>query len=224
FLLLIVIQSLLNFSSADIGGDYVKSRATHYGSPEQNVGACGYGSFGRNININAAGASQYIYNNGIGCGACYQVRCIYEELCIHDGIRIIVTDLAEGNQTDLTMSSTAFSDLAKHNKANQLMQRGVVDIELKRISCEYPGHNLTVKIDESSNFPDYLALVFWYRGGKKDLLGVQLFEENSEENIQMKRNHGTVWDLVSPPKVALGIRFFLVGYHRAGFEWVKVAN
>ena len=41
-------------------------------------GACGYGEFGRDINNGeVSGVSSRLWNNGTGCGACYQVFIHY---------------------------------------------------------------------------------------------------------------------------------------------------
>lgn len=45
-----------------------------------------------------------------------------------------------------------------------------------RVSCSYPSKNITIKIDENSNFPYYMAFVIWYQQGMKDITAVQLCE------------------------------------------------
>lgn len=49
-------------------------------------------------------------------------------------------------------------------------------IHLHRVSCSYPNYNITIKIDESSDYPYYLAFVIWYQQGQKDITAVQLCE------------------------------------------------
>ncbi|TYG77628.1 hypothetical protein E1A91_D03G189500v1 [Gossypium mustelinum] len=91
--------------------DYVKSRATYYGSPDclgTPRGACGYGEFGRTVNdANVAGVSYRLYKNGTGCGTCYQVRCTNPQLCTDNGVNIVVTDYGEGDNTDFILSPRA---------------------------------------------------------------------------------------------------------------------
>lgn len=42
----------------------------------ESAGACGFGEFGRNINGGGVGAVSKLYRNGTGCGACYQVHIL----------------------------------------------------------------------------------------------------------------------------------------------------
>eukprot|EP01018_Ginkgo_biloba_P005187 Gb_10703 [translate_table: standard] len=207
------------------GDCYVTSRATYYGSPDclgTAGGACGYGSFGKNLNAGNVAAVSQLYRNGTGCGGCYQVRCTNEDLCTDDGVKIAITDYGQGDETDFILSSRGYSMLARSEKAKELIAAGVVDIEYKRVSCEYPGYNLMFKIDESSSFPDYFALLFWYQAGQKDVLAVELCQEETYEWKAMCRNHGAVWDVITPPKGALSLRFLVSdGYQQ---EWISAAN
>lgn len=41
-----------------------------------SAGACGFGDFGRTVNDGNVAAVSYLYRNGSGCGACYQVSFI----------------------------------------------------------------------------------------------------------------------------------------------------
>lgn len=45
-----------------------------------------------------------------------------------------------------------------------------------RVPCSYPNKNITIKIDESSNYPHYLAFVIWNQQGRNDITAVQLCE------------------------------------------------
>lgn len=46
----------------------------------------------------------------------------------------------------------------------------------KRVGCSYPNRNITIKIDENSNAPHYLAFVIRFQQGKNDITAVQLCE------------------------------------------------
>ncbi|RWR89716.1 expansin-like protein B1 [Cinnamomum micranthum f. kanehirae] len=204
---------------------FVSSRAAYYGSPEcfgTPTGACGFGEFGRNINGGDVGAVAKLYRNGAGCGACYQVSCTNPKLCLEDGLKIVVTDHGEGDNTDFILSASGFAKLARPGMDKELIARGVVDIEYRRISCRYPGHNLMFKVHEHSKFPDYIAIIILYQSGKKDVTAMELWQEDSQQWKGMRRAYGGVWDMVSPPKGALTVR--VLASDNDGQKWFQMRN
>ncbi|KAJ8556468.1 hypothetical protein K7X08_032220 [Anisodus acutangulus] len=179
------------------------SKATYYktsdgkGTPS---GACGYGEYGRYVNDGLVTAASWkLYKNGVGCGACYEVRCKDKALCSDKGVKVKVTDSGEGPGTDFIMSSDAFAKMAKHPKlAHMLFPKGVVDVDYKRVSCKYG--NLKIKINEHSNYHGYLAILFLDHGGYADILGCEIYDEKTYKWIPMRRSYGAVFDLANPPK------------------------
>ncbi|WMV43501.1 hypothetical protein MTR67_036886 [Solanum verrucosum] len=171
-------------------------------------GACGYGDYGKDVNNGeVCTASRRLYRNGAGCGACYQVRCKNNALCSEEGTKVVVTDSADGQETDLILSYKAYAKLAKTpSLAAHLCGKGVVDIEYRRVSCGYGG-NLMVKIHEDSKYADYLAIVVLNQGGATDIHAVEIYEEESQQWISMRKAYGAVWDLSSPPCGDLKVRF-----------------
>eukprot|EP00253_Pinus_taeda_P005837 PITA_05837 len=223
-LYILLLQSLVMYLGTR-AEPYVTSRAAYYRSADglgTEGGACGYGFFGRNLNRGDVAAVAQLYRNGTGCGACYKVRCTNKDLCRSEGVKIVVTDYGQGDRTDFIMSLHGYSKLGRPDKANQLISLGVVDIEYKRIPCQYEGYNLMFKIDSSSNFPEYLALIFWYQAGQKDVLAIQVRQEESYDWKAMYRSHGAVWDVVTPPRGALSLRFLVSDGKRE--EWVSSAH
>ncbi|XXG79513.1 hypothetical protein AAC387_Pa09g0563 [Persea americana] len=204
---------------------FVCSRATYYGSPDclgTPSGACGFGEFGRNINGGDVGAVAKLYRNGAGCGACYQVRCTNPQLCFEDGLKIVVTDHGEGDNTDFILSASGFAKLARPGMAKELIAHGVVDVEYRRISCQYPGYNLIFKVLEQSKFPDYIAIIILYQAGQKDIIAMELWQEDCQQWKGMRRAYGGVWDMVNPPKGALTLRF--LASDKGGQKWFQLRN
>ncbi|KAF9625651.1 hypothetical protein IFM89_025136 [Coptis chinensis] len=201
---------------------YTCSRATYYGSPDclgTPTGACGFGQFGRNVNGGNVGAVSMLYRNGTGCGACYQVRCTTPKLCTEDGVKLVVTDHGEGDHTNFILSPRGFTQLARPNMAAELLAYGVVDIEYKRISCQYPGYNLMFKVHEHSRFPEYIAIILIYQAGQKDVTAVELWQADCQEWRGMRKAYGGVWDMPNPPVGALNLRFQVNGE-----KWIQVSN
>lgn len=195
--------------------DFIQSSAAYYPNSEQNGtsdGACGYGSFGATLNGGDVSAASKLYRNGVGCSACYQIKCTNANLCSDNGVTIVITDSGASGNTDFILSQRAFSQMAQTNDAgSSLLALGMVDIEYKRVSCNYPNKNITFKIDQSSNFPNYLAFQIWFQEGDQDITAVQLCETVSLTCKLVSRSHGDVWAVVSPPSGPLSIRMLVSG-------------
>ncbi|KAL5973795.1 hypothetical protein ACLOJK_030452 [Asimina triloba] len=204
---------------------FTPSRAAYYGSKDglgTASGACGYGEFGRKVYGGNVAAVSKLFKGGVGCGACYQVRCTNPKLCKKDGVEIMVTDSGAGDNTAFILSTHGFSSMAYENKAKQLMAYGVVDIEYRRVPCKFPGHNLMVKVHEYSRFSEYLSIVFIFQAGQKDILAVELWQEDYKKWAAMRRSFGGVWDMPTPPKGPLKLRF--LASEDGKKKWVELKN
>ncbi|XP_020263341.1 expansin-like B1 [Asparagus officinalis] len=145
----------------------------------------------------------------------------HPQLCKDEGVKIVVTDHGEGDHTDFIMSARGFVKLARPNMARELMAYGVIDVEYRRISCQYPGYNMMLKIKEHSKFPDYLALILIYQAGNKDITAVQMWQEECKEWKAMRRAYGGVWDIVTPPRGPINVRV-LTESENEGQNWVRL--
>lgn len=200
-------QTLADTSCTDC---FVQSHASFYPNSEENgtdTGACGFGSFGATINGGDVSAASSLYRDGVGCGACYQVRCTNSVYCSGNGVTVVLTDQGSGDNTDFILSQRAFSGMAQSkDAATSLLALGVVNIEYRRVSCSYPNKNITIKIDESSSNPHYLAFVLWFQQGRRDITAVQLCETQNFVCKLLNRDHGAVWTSTSPPSGPLTLR------------------
>ncbi|XP_042512684.1 expansin-like B1 [Macadamia integrifolia] len=207
---------------------FTQSRAAYYPNSDVNgteTGACGFGSFGATINGGDVSAASDLYRGGVGCGACYQVRCTNAKYCSDNGVTIVITDSGSSDHTDFILSNHAYSKMAQtKDAAASLLALGVVDIEYRRVSCSYPSHNMTIKIDESSNYPYYLAFVIWYQQGNKDITAVQLCETQNYSCKLLDRTHGAVWATTMPPSGPLSIRMLLSGSDDGDETWIVPDN
>ncbi|ESR53419.1 expansin-like B1 [Citrus sinensis] len=204
---------------------FTSSRATYYGSPDglgTPTGACGFGGYGRTVNdANVAGVSR-LWNNGTGCGTCYQVRCTVPEVCTDYGVSVVVTDYGEGDDTDFILSPRAYGRMAITDKSEKLYSYGVVDVEFERVSCRFRGYNVMFKVHENSRYPQYLAVSMLYVGGQNDVLAVEIWRKDRHEWVAMRRAFGAVFDIPNPPPGAINLRFQVSG--SAGLTWVVANN
>lgn len=205
---------------------FTRSRATYYGSPDcygTPTGACGYGEYGRTVYDGQVAAVARLYRNGTGCGGCYQVRCTYPPHCSSDGVHAVVTDYGEGDRTDFILSSRAYAKLGNSPTSTAtLFAYGVVDIEFRRVPCQFSNANLVFKVHENSRYPGYLAIVIQYVAGQNDITAVELWQEDCKQWRGMRRAYGAVWDTSSPPSGSIDMRFQVSG--SAGLKWMQATN
>ncbi|KAK9984896.1 hypothetical protein SO802_034421 [Lithocarpus litseifolius] len=220
---------MLTLAGAQTSSDpFIHSRAAYYpNSDDQGTdrGACGFGSFGATINGGDVSAASDLYRNGVGCGACYQVKCTNMAYCSDKGVTVVITDSGSSDRTDFILSRRAFGRMAQTtDAAASLYSLGVVDIDYRRVSCSYPNKNITIKIDENSNYPYYLAFVIWYQQGRKDITAVQLCETQNFGCKVLDRSYGAVWTTTSPPSGPLSLRMLFSGTDEDDQSWVVPIN
>lgn len=200
-----------------------QSKAAYFNKASSlSSGACGYGSLAVGFNSGfLAAAIPSLYKDGAGCGACFQIRCKNANLCTKGGTRVIVTDLNHSNKTDFVLSSRAFTAMARQGMSQDILRQGIVDVDYKKVPCDYKDRNLAVRVEESSRKPNYLAVKVLYQGGQTELVAMDVAQVGSSNWNYMSRNYGAVWDTSRVPEGALQFRFVVTSGYDGKWIWAK---
>ncbi|OIW17325.1 hypothetical protein TanjilG_22437 [Lupinus angustifolius] len=187
--------------SGRIDQHWYNATATFYGDMnggETMQGACGYGNlFKQGYGLETTALSTALFNEGLACGSCYEIKCINEpgwEFCVKNArsIKVTATNFCPPNYVDggwcnppqkhFDLSMKMFTTIA-------LYRAGIVSVNYRRVPCIKKDG---VKFELTGN-PYWLLVLVYNVANAGDIKSVSIKGSKSGW-FPMTHNWGQHWN------------------------------
>ncbi|CAI9294282.1 unnamed protein product [Lactuca saligna] len=202
--------------------------ATWYGDRHGagSGGACGWANDVKSAPFSAmiAAGNANLFLEGKGCGTCYQVLCTQEPYCSKNPITVTITDECPGECNKVPfafdLSGTAFGAMSNPGQADNLRNLGQVNIQYRRVACNYGSTKIAFKIDPKVN-PYWFAMAVEFCEGDGGLDAVEVAANGSQEFRCMENIWGAVWAVSIDPSFRGPFSFRLFSRKNEGVVALK---